>query len=310
MDFTFLGTGAGMPAKERNVTSLAIGFPEYDGDLWLFDCGEGTQRQILYTAVRLTKLTVIFVTHLHGDHLFGLPGILGSRSFQGAENLLTLIGPVGLKEYVETSLRLSGTHLHYPIAVKEIGQPGLVYENDHFQVEADELDHGIQSFGYRITERDLPGELLVDKLRNNGVEPGPIYGDFKLKEFVNLPDGRQLESADFLSEKKKGRRIAIIGDTRPCAAAVRLADHADFLVHESTFRSDAATLANAYHHSTSAQAATVAKKAHAQKLILTHLSSRYQRTDQQALLTEARKVFPASYLASDFSIYHLMRPHR
>lgn len=310
MDFTFLGTGAGMPAKERNVTSLAMGFPEYDGDLWLFDCGEGTQRQILYTSVRMTKLTAIFVTHLHGDHLFGLPGILGSRSFQGAETLLTLIGPVGLREYVETSLKLSGTHLHYPIEIREIGQNGPVYENDHFQVETDELDHGIQSFGYRITEKDIPGELLVDKLRMNGVEPGPIYGKFKSKEWVTLPDGRQLKTSDFLSQKRKGRRIAIIGDTRPCASALRLADQADLLVHESTFRNNAMKLAHDYHHSTSVQAAEIAKKANVKKLILTHLSSRYQKADQLALLAEAKQIFPQSNLASDFSVFHLVRQSR
>ncbi|MCE7700124.1 MAG: MBL fold metallo-hydrolase, partial [Methanobacterium paludis] len=120
MDFTFLGTGAGIPAKERNVTSIAVGFPEYDGDFWLFDCGEGTQRQILYTPVKLTRLSVIFITHLHGDHLFGLPGILGTRSFQGAQSLLTLVGPKGLRDYISTSLNVSGTHLHYPLDVKEI----------------------------------------------------------------------------------------------------------------------------------------------------------------------------------------------
>lgn len=310
MDFTFLGTGAGMPSKERNVTSLAVSFPEYDGDLWLFDCGEGTQRQILYSAVKLTRLTAIFITHLHGDHLFGLAGILGSRSFQGMEKPLTLVGPKGLKQYAETSIRLSGTHLHYPLEIREIENPGLIYENTHFKVETGELDHGIPCYGYRIVEKDQPGELLVDKLRKIGLQPGPIYKQFKEEKEVILHDGRRLQSADFLGEKKAGRRIAIIGDTRPCDAAVKLADQTDLLIHEATFRHEAAGLAHDYHHSTSVQAARIARKALAKRLILTHLSSRYQRNEQQALLVEAKKVFPQTLMAGDLWVFHLTAGQR
>lgn len=310
MDFTFLGTGAGMPAKERNVTSLAVGFPEYNGDLWLFDCGEGTQRQILYSSVKLTKLTVIFITHLHGDHLFGLPGILGSRSFQGAEGPLMIIGPLGLSKFVETSLHVSGTHLHYPVIVREIEHAGIIYENDHFVVTVKELDHGILSYGYRITEKDQPGELLVAKLRQNGIEPGPIYKAFKEKPEVVLPDGRCIVTAPFVGGKRKGRRVAIIGDTRPCDQAIELSDHADVLIHEATFRHEAAGIAHDYHHSTSVQAAQIARKASAGTLILTHLSSRYQKEEQSALLAEAKHVFANTWLAADLWTYHLKRQPR
>lgn len=310
MDFTFLGTGAGMPAKERNVTSLALSFPEYDGDLWLFDCGEGTQRQILYSSVKLTRLTVIFITHLHGDHLFGLPGILGSRSFQGAEGPLLIIGPTGLGQFIETSLRVSGTHLHYPVIVHEIKRAGIVYENEHFVVKAKELDHGIMSYGYRITEKDQPGELLADKLGQLGIEPGPIYREFKEKPEVVMPDGRRILTAPFVGEKRKGRRIAIIGDTRPCAQTVELSDRVDVLIHEATFRHEAASMAHDYHHSTSVQAATIARKASAGTLILTHLSSRYQKEEQSSLLSEAKSIFPNTLLASDLWTFHLQRRPR
>lgn len=305
MKFTFLGTGAGMPAKERNVTSMALSFPEYDGDLWLFDCGEGTQRQILYTAVKLTKLTAVFVTHLHGDHLFGLPGILGSRSFQGAEHPLELIGPKGLKAFVETSLQVSGTHLHYPLVIHEIDSNGKVYENEHFIVHACELDHGIQSFGYRITEKDQPGELLVDRLIDLGIRPGPIYKKIKEQSQVILPDGRTLETAPFIGKKKKGRHVVVLGDTRPCHAALKLAAHADVLVHEATFNGQSARLAHDYHHSTSIQAAEMAQKAEVNQLILSHLSSRYQKKEQHALLKEAKSVFKQTYLAHDFWTFEL-----
>ncbi|RYL94813.1 ribonuclease Z [Sporolactobacillus sp. THM7-4] len=311
MFFTFLGTGAGLPAKERNVTSLSISFPEYDGNLWLFDCGEGTQRQILYSSVKLTKLKVIFITHLHGDHIFGLPGILGSRSFQGAESPLLLIGPTGLKEYVEVSLRVSGTHIRYPLAVRELSAAGgAAFEDEHFTVSAEPLDHGILSFGYRITEKDYPGELLVDKLKQAGITPGPIYKQFKEKSEVVLPDGRRLKTASFVGEKRQGRRITIIGDTRPCDTAVELADHADVLIHEATFQDHSRALAYDYHHSTSVQAAEIANKASAEKLILTHISSRYQKDDQTLLLEEARRVFQNTELANDLWSFHLRRQPR
>ncbi|MCO7126786.1 ribonuclease Z [Sporolactobacillus shoreicorticis] len=305
MRFTFLGTGAGMPAKERNVTSLAVNFPEYDGDLWLFDCGEGTQRQILYTSVKLTKLSVIFITHLHGDHLFGLPGILGSRSFQGALTPLTLIGPKGLRDYIETSLRVSGTHLCYSVNVYEIDSERTVYENDHFIVDAGELDHGIKTYGYRITEKDQPGELLVDKLLNFGVRPGPIYKKIKEQESVTLPDGRVLDTAAFIGKRRKGRTITILGDTRPCEMSLHLAKNADLLIHEATFSGNCDQLAHDYHHSTSLQAASTADHAQAKALILTHLSSRYQKKKQSALLDEAKAIFPITFLAHDLWTYEL-----
>lgn len=310
MDLTFLGTGAGLPSKERNVTSIALGFPEYDGNLWLFDCGEGTQRQILSSSVKLTKLKVIFITHLHGDHLFGLPGVLGSRSFQGAETPLLLIGPVGLKKFVETALNVSRTHIRYPIAVRECSRGGRVFEDEHFFVDARPLDHGILSFGYQICERDQPGELLVDKLRKLGIPPGPIYKTIKDRPEVVLPDGHRLKTAPFIGEKKKGRRIAVIGDTRPCPAVLSLAEQADLMIHEATFRQESVQLARAYHHSTSVQAAQAALSAGVRTLILTHLSARYQKNEQIALLKEARTVFEHTHLAADLWTYHLNRQPR
>ncbi|CAM3163823.1 ribonuclease Z [Sporolactobacillus spathodeae] len=310
MDFTFLGTGAGMPAKERNVSSLAVSFPEYNGELWLFDCGEGTQRQILYTSVRLPKLSVVFITHLHGDHIYGLPGVLGSRSFQGADQELCLVGPVGLKQFVETTLNVSKTHLHYPVKIIEIEKPGIIYENSHFKVEARELDHGIQCFGYRLIEKNQPGELLIDKIRALGIPEGPIYQQFKEATEVKLPDGRILPTAPFLGPEKKGRHIAVIGDTRPCASVRTLAQDADLMIHEATFSHDESRHAHDYHHSTSVQAAQQALEANVSALILTHLSSRYQKAGQKALLDEARAVFRPTLLASDLWHYSLKRQSR
>lgn len=310
MEFTFLGTGAGMPAKERNVSSLAVSFPEYNGELWLFDCGEGTQRQILYTSVRLPKLSVIFITHLHGDHIYGLPGVLGSRSFQGDGQPLCIIGPEGLSEWVRMTLAVSKTHLHYPIQITEISEPGIVYENEHFTVEARPLDHGIPCFGYKLIEKDSPGELLVDKIRALGIPQGPIYQHFKQALEVQLPDGRILATAPFLGPKKKGRRVAVIGDTRPCQSVSELASDVDLMIHEATFCHGDKLLAYDYHHSTAIQAAIQAKEAGAARLILNHVSARYQKLEQKALLSEAQSVFDHTQLATDLWKCTLNRPSR
>lgn len=300
MDIYFLGTGAGVPAKTRNVSSIALQLLEERRSVWLFDCGEATQHQILHTSIKPRKIENIFITHLHGDHIFGLPGLLGSRSFQGGESPLTIYGPPGIKEFIETSLRLSSTHLKYDLHIKELKEDGIIFNDDTFQVVAKRLEHGILSFGYRIIEKDLPGTLLVEKLKQLQIPPGPIYKQLKEGKMVTLDNGKTLKGEDFLGPKKKGRIITIIGDTRFCQASMELAANADLLIHESTFAKDEEDLAYEYYHSTTSQAAQVAKKANAKKLLLTHISSRYQgESDEQKLLTEARKIFKETYLAKD-----------
>ncbi|WKB37058.1 ribonuclease Z [Terrilactibacillus sp. S3-3] len=311
MEFTFLGTGAGMPAKQRNVSSLAVSFPEYSGETWLFDCGEGTQHQVLYTSVKLTRLKVVLITHLHGDHIYGLPGVLGSRSFQGAEDELVVIGPrAGIGFFIKTSLSVSGTYLKYPLVIHEFEEDGTVYEDDHFIVEAKALDHGILSFGYRIIEKDQPGELLVEKLKQLGIRPGPIYQEIKTKSHVTLPDGQVLESAPFLGEKKKGRRFAVIGDTRPCQAAIALADHADLLIHEATFSKEMEKRRRMIIIIQRRFKRPKFKAASAAALIMTHISSRYQKEDEARLLDEAKSIYPSVQLAHDRWTFHLNRQPR
>ena len=156
VDFVFLGTGAGVPAKLRNVTSIVLQLLEERGTVWLFDCGEATQHQILKTALKPRKIEKIFITHLHGDHIFGLPGLLGSRSFQGGTEKLTIYGPKGIADFVNTSLKVSTTHLQYPFEIIEI-EEGMIYEDEQFTVQALPLDHGIYCVGYRIVEKDSPG---------------------------------------------------------------------------------------------------------------------------------------------------------
>ncbi|PLS15348.1 ribonuclease Z [Bacillus sp. M6-12] len=298
MDFVFLGTGAGVPAKARNVSSIALQLLEERGAVWLFDCGEATQHQILKTPVKPRRIEKIFITHLHGDHIFGLPGLLGSRSFQGGTEKLTIYGPKGIKEYVSVSLRLSGTHLQYPLRVVEI-EKGTVFEDSQFLVTALPLEHGLPCFGYRIVEKDRPGSLMVDNLQKEGIPPGPLYRRLKNGETIELEDGRTIDGRDYIGEPQKGRIITILGDTRKCENAVKLAQDADYLVHEATLAKDEEAMAHAHFHSTTAQAAGIAAKANAKHLILTHISSRYLRDEAAMLQAEAAEIFPNSIVAED-----------
>ncbi|EAC5222047.1 ribonuclease Z [Listeria monocytogenes] len=302
MELVFLGTGAGVPSRGRNVTSIALSMLNERNKIWLFDCGEATQHQIMRSQIKLSKLEKIFITHLHGDHIFGLPGLLSSRSFQGGESDLTIYGPVGITEYVETSLRLSGTRLTYKIIFNEI-EPGLIFEDKMFSITVDELDHGLRSFGYRIVEKDKPGALNADKLIDDGVEPGPIFQKIKKGETVTLADGSVINGKDYIDEPQKGKIISIFGDTKATASELELALNADVLVHEATFEGDKEKLAGEYMHSTTLQAASLAKKANVKKLILTHISSRYDRDASKELLIEAQSVFENTEIAYDLAVF-------
>lgn len=304
MELVFLGTGAGVPSRGRNVTSIALSMLNERNAIWLFDCGEATQHQILRSQIKLSKLEKIFITHMHGDHIFGLPGLLSSRSFQGGDSDLTIYGPVGIQAYVETSLKLSGTRLTYKIIFEEI-EPGLIFEDEMFTVTADELDHGMLSYGYRIVEKDKQGALDAARLKEDGVEPGPIFQRLKNGEVVTLPDGREIDGENYIGAPQKGKIISIFGDTRETASEFALAENADILIHEATFEGDKGKMAAEYMHSTTIQAAELAKKAGVKKLILTHISSRYDREASKALLIEARSVFENTEIAHDLAVFQI-----
>ncbi|OAS87492.1 MULTISPECIES: ribonuclease Z [Metabacillus] len=302
MNVMFLGTGAGIPAKTRNVTSIALQLLEERQAVWLFDCGEATQHQILHTSIKPRRIEKIFITHLHGDHIYGLPGLISSRSFQGGEDILTIYGPRGVEEFVRTALAISQSHLTYPLEFVEI-ENGTVFEDTQFKVVVKKLEHGIASYGYRVIEKDLPGVLLVNKLKEQSIKPGPIYQKIKAGQKVELEDGTVVNGNDFLGPKLKGRIVTILGDTRYTRDSIELAHEADLLIHEATFSEGDEKLAYDYFHSTTKQAAMIAKQSNAKKLILTHISSRYQSEDDfTKLVKEAQALFPLTYLAEDFML--------
>jgi len=302
MELIFLGTGAGIPSKERNVSSIALSILQEVNNIWLFDCGEATQHQILHTSIKPRKINKIFITHLHGDHLYGLPGLLSSRSFQGGDSLLTVYGPRGIRQFIEVSLKTSGTHLTYPLEIVELSS-GKVFTDDQFEVYCKELEHGLPSFGFRIKEKEQVGQLRVEKLKEMGISPGPIYQQIKENEITELPSGQVLKRQDFIGPNKQGRSLSILGDTRSTEKNNKFVQDSDVLVHEATFEHSAKDLAYKYYHSTTIQAAQLAKENNVKKLILTHISSRYQKEDLPRLLEEARSIFPNTEMANDYYRY-------
>ncbi|MBY9082043.1 ribonuclease Z [Paenibacillus sp. HN-1] len=306
MEIYFLGTNAGVPTLLRNVTSVALRLLEERRSFWMFDCGEGTQHQVLRSPLRLGKLEKLFITHLHGDHIFGLPGLLSSRAYQGGTAPLTVYGPPGLKSFIELSMSVSQSRIPYKLEVVE-HTGGQIFEDDHFKVEAALLEHRIDSYGYRVTEKDRPGSLNAELLRSYGLKPGPLYGVLKSGQDVSLEDGTVIKASEVLSQPKKGRIVTVLGDTRPCGNTVPLAHEADLLIHEATFKHELSKMAHEYYHSTTIQAAETAKEAGARQLILTHFSSRYGSMDELLpLLDEARTVFPNTLLAEEFRLFPVM----
>ena len=307
MELQFLGTGAGVPAKMRNVSSIALKLLDERNEIWLFDCGEATQQQILNTTIRPGKIKKIFITHLHGDHIFGLPGLLTSRSFQGGEDELTVYGPKGIKRFIDASISVSYSKLSYPLKVIEFEEDGILFSDQQFKVEAMKLEHGIPSYGFRITEADQIGELKADELKALGVPFGPVFGRLKRGEVVTLEDGRVIDGKDYVSEDIKGRIVVICGDTRFTPKSITLAQNANVLVHEATYEADKEKTARQHFHSTSKQAATIALEANVQQLYLTHISARYLGHQVSQLEQEARKVFPKTKVVKDFDTFTIGR---
>ncbi|MFD1926631.1 ribonuclease Z [Sporosarcina siberiensis] len=300
MELQFLGTGAGMPSKMRNTSSVALNLSAENEGYWLFDCGEATQHQILHTSLKPRKIMKIFITHLHGDHIFGLPGLIGSRSFLGGEEQLDVFGPKGIKEWLATTLRITNTHLNYELIVHEI-EEGTVFEDDKFKVTSKFLQHVIPCLGFRIEQKSLPGKLLVDKIKELGVPKGPMLKQLKNGEDVYLEDGSLVLSKDVTGEPQKGFTIAILGDTSACMASVELAKDVDILVHEATFDSETGNLAKEYGHSTITDAAEIAKEAGARSLIANHISARFMPSDVAQLKRQGEEIFPGLLIAEDYA---------
>ena len=301
MQITFLGTSAGVPTRSRNVSCVALRLPQR-AEAWLFDCGEGTQQQLIRSELSISQIKRIFITHLHGDHLFGLVGLLASAGMAGHARGIDVYGPPGLEEYMREVTLRSETHFSYRLETHTV-ETGTAFEDDEFKVTCQPLKHRIRTFGYRVEERDKPGAFDAGKALMMGIPSGPLYGRLKRGERVQLPDGREIDGRDFCGANISGRSIAYCTDTIYCQSAVELARGVDVLVHEATYAGRDEDLAHRSLHSTTLMAALVAQEAGARKLIITHISPRYTAgnpAETDELVEEARSIFPNTEMAYDF----------
>lgn len=296
-----LGTSSGKPTLRRNVSALAV---VGEGEWWLFDCGEGAQMQIARAGLSPQKLVGIFISHLHGDHFNGLPGLLSSMALDNREKPLTLVAPTGVGEYLELTARLKICFVNYPLNLIEFNEKSfagdvqaLVYESEKFTVVARPLDHRIFALGYRLEEKTKPGRFNLERARELGIPAGPLYSQLQAGNSVTLNDGRVIHPSEVLGEPRPGKVVSYCLDTRPCINAVKLSEDADWLIHEATFTEEYIEESHHFGHSTAIQAAEIAAEALAKRLLITHFSSRY--TDIRPLVEEARQVFPETYAAED-----------
>jgi len=291
----FLGTAGSVPTTTRGLPAIAI---QRKGELILFDCGEGVQRQMIRARVGFHRKTKVFITHMHGDHVLGLPGLIQTMSLLERKQKLEIFGPVGIKAFVKGIQQTVQFVLTFPIEITEVKKAGLVCEEKEYRVHAAKTDHEVPSFAYALVEKPRPGRFNPEKAKALGVPEGPLWSRLQHGEKVKLPSGRVVKPEQVVGEPRLGRKIVYSGDTKPTGSFVKLAANADLLIHEATFADELVDRAEEDWHSTPSQAAKTAKKAKAKWLVLTHISARYKST--QTLLEQAKKIFPKVEIAEDF----------
>jgi ribonuclease Z len=294
LSVTFLGTSAARPTVERNVSSLAVA---REGETLLFDCGEGTQRQMMRYGVSFA-LSEIFFTHFHADHFLGLIGLVRTLGLQGREEPIRLYGPRGAKQVLNNALLLGVEKLPFAVEIREVKPGEVIGEREGYAIASFATDHGAGSIGYALVEGERYGRFDPEKARLLGIPEGPLWGRLQRGEAVELADGRKLMADSVVGPRRPGRKLVITGDTAPCAAVVDAAAGADLLVHEATFGDEEKERAKETFHSTAREAAQVAKAAKVRKLVLTHLSARYSISAEE-LVKEAKEVFGDVVAAKD-----------
>jgi len=290
---TFLGTAAAMPTLDRNVSGLAL---VREGETMLFDCGEGTQRQMMRYGVGFT-FREIFFSHYHADHLLGVTGLLRTMGLQDRSAPVTLYGPRGAARVLGAAISLGIERQKFPVEIVEV-KPGDRLAREGYAIEVFPTEHRADTVGYALVETERLGRFHPDRAREMGIPEGPLWGKLHKGERVELPDGRSVSAADLVGAPRPGRKVVYSGDTRPCDATIAVSRDADLLVHEATFGFDERQRAVETGHSTASEAALVAREAGVRQLCLTHISARYSR-EAPELLAEARAVFPETVVARD-----------
>lgn len=315
MRFTFLGTSAGLPTKERNVTALALSLDQ-QREWYLIDCGEATQHRLLQTHYSAAKLRAIFITHIHGDHCYGLPGLIASAQMGGRKQPLTICGPAGIQEFIDALRRHTDlTNLGYELHFVRSDEPDFRYDDGVVQVDSIALSHRVPSFAYRFIERVDERLLDPEKLAVLAVPRGILWGELQHGRAVRLVDDRVVTPDQVCHPPRQPRRVVIGGDNdRPELLSAAM-QQCDLLIHEATFTEDVlAKVGPRYQHSTPAQVAKAAQLAQLPNLILTHFSQRYRRHavdnghSVADLFDEARNYYSGNLLlASDLASYELTR---
>jgi ribonuclease Z len=293
LSVTFLGTSASIPTIDRNVAGLAV---QREGETLLFDCGEGNQRQMMRYGVGFA-FREIFFTHYHADHLLGVTGLLRTLGLQDRSSPVLLYGPKGAQRILGAAISLGIERNKFPVEILEV-KPGDRLSRDEYDIVVFETEHRADTVGYALVEHPRLGRFNPSRARELGIPEGPLWGELHKGKVVILPDGRSVGPVDLVGEPRRGRSLVYTGDTRPHLAVIEAARNADLLVHEATFGGDEQERARETGHSTAAEAARVAAEAEARRLVLTHISSRYNR-DTTELLAEAKAVFPETVIARD-----------
>jgi ribonuclease Z len=293
LSITFLGTSASIPTIDRNVAGLAV---QREGETILFDCGEGSQRQMMRYGVGFT-FREIFFTHYHADHMLGVTGLLRTLGLQDRSTPVMLYGPKGAQRVLGAAISLGIERNKFPVEILEV-KPGDRLGRDDYDVVVFETDHRADTVGFALVEHARLGRFNPARALELGIPEGPLWGALHRGKTITLPDGRTIAPSDLVGAPRRGRSLVYTGDTRPHLAVVEAARGADLLVHEATFGGDEQERAKETGHSTAAEAARIAAEAGARRLVLTHISSRYNR-DTAELLAEAKAVFPETIIARD-----------
>ncbi|MEF8780736.1 MAG: ribonuclease Z [Haloferacaceae archaeon] len=292
---TFLGTGGAVPTTERGPSALLA---NREGDRLLFDCGEGTQRQMMRFGTGF-GISHVFLTHLHGDHVLGLPGLVQTWDFNDRTEALSIHCPPGTRNHVKSLLRAGGHEAGFPIRVNEVAPGNVALRAEEYEVRAFRTNHRTRAQGYVLVEDDRPGRFDREKAEEElEIPPGPVYGRLHEGETVELDDGRVIHPEQVVGDPRPGRRFVYTGDTRPVEETVEAAENADLLVHDATFADDYADRARETAHSTGREAARIADRANAKRLALVHISSRYA-VDASPIEREATAVFENAFVPDD-----------
>ncbi|HAC28089.1 MAG TPA: ribonuclease Z [Marinobacter hydrocarbonoclasticus] len=311
MEFTFLGTSAGTPTRSRNVTGLALCLSG-PKPWYLVDCGEGTQHQLMRTRYSVMQLRAIFITHIHGDHIFGLPGLLTSASMLGRTEPLDIIAPPQVRRFIDAVIENSDSSLSYPLNFTNSEAPDFYWQDDHLGVTNVALSHRVPCRAYVFTERNLERQLQKEKLVADGIEPGPQWGDLQKGKDVLLDDGRLLRSDDYTHIPRTARKIIVGGDNDTPELLKNACQGTHVLIHEATYTQDVADRVGPWpQHSSAQQVARFAQATKLPNLVLTHFSSRYQSAPGgtphiNQLAAEALQHYKGQlFLARDFDTYRL-----